>query len=52
MEDLAHPAHQRDAKPMLQQIDPREYGLDVIVFIVRALPEGMAWLLTAFDEER
>jgi hypothetical protein len=55
-EDLAHPVHGQQARQLLegdepgQGIEPRDYGLDVIAFVVRALPEGVAAILTLVDE--
>lgn len=49
-EDLAHPAHLREAEQALDDIDPRDYGLDAIAFLVRALPEGLAAILTVADD--
>jgi hypothetical protein len=49
-EDLTHPAHLSQAEAFLDGIDPREYGLDVIVFVVRAIPEGLAAVLTVVED--
>jgi hypothetical protein len=49
-EDLTHPVHLDQAEQTLGLVDPREYGLDVITFIVRALPQGLAALLTVMDD--
>jgi hypothetical protein len=38
------------AEAALHEIDPQEYGLDVIAFVVRALPQGLAALLTVADD--
>ena len=50
-EDLAHPAHLSGAEEALEEIEPKEYGLDVIAFLVRALPRGCASILTVMDSE-
>lgn len=49
-EDLLHPAHLSGAEEALEEIDPTEYGLDVIAFPVRALPRGLASVLTVGDD--
>jgi hypothetical protein len=49
-EDLAHPAHLDQAKAVLDEIDPRRYELDVIAFVVRALPQGLAAILMVADD--
>jgi hypothetical protein len=49
-EDLAHPAHLSGAEAALDEIDPQQYGLDVIAFVVRALPLGLAALITVADD--
>jgi hypothetical protein len=41
-EDLIHPSHLREAKAVLDGVDPRSRGLDVLAFVVRALPHGLA----------
>jgi hypothetical protein len=48
--DLTHPAHLRQAEQALDGIDPRDYDLDAIAFVVRALPEGLAAILTVADD--
>ena len=49
-EDLAHRAHLEQAAEALDELEPADYGLDVIAFVVRALPHGLAALLTAADD--
>jgi hypothetical protein len=49
-EDLSHPAHLSGAEAELNEIDPQQYGLDVIAFVVRALPQGLAAILTVADD--
>jgi hypothetical protein len=49
-EDLIHPAHFRQAEQALDDIDPRDYDIDAIAFVVRALPEGLAAILTVADD--
>ena len=49
-EDLAHPAHLSQAEQALDDIDPHDYDLDAIAFVVRALPEGLAAILTVADD--
>jgi len=49
-EDLAHPVHNDQAAQALEQIEPQVYGLDVIAFVVRALPHGLAAILTVADD--
>lgn len=48
--DLTHPAHLSQAEQALDDIDPRDYELDAIAFVVRALPEGLAAILTVADD--
>jgi hypothetical protein len=50
-EDLLHPAHMGGAEAALNEIEPKDYGLDVIAFVVRALPRGLASILTVMDDE-
>ena len=49
-EDLAHPVHLSQAEQALGDIDPRDYNLDAIAFVVRALPAGLAAILTIADD--
>jgi hypothetical protein len=49
-EDLSHPVHLNQAKSALDGVEPLDYGLDVIAFVVRALPRGLAALLTVADD--
>ena len=49
-EDLTHPAHFKQAEQALDDIDPRDYDIDAIAFVVRALPEGLAAILTVADD--
>ena len=49
-EDLTHPAHLSQAEQALDDIDPRDYDLDAIAFVVRALPEGLAAILAVADD--
>jgi hypothetical protein len=49
-EDLSHPAHMNGAKVALDEIDPRDYNLDVIAFVVRSLPQGLAAMLMVWDD--
>jgi hypothetical protein len=49
-EDLAHPAHVEQAEAELAELDPQRYGLDVITFVVRALPRGLAAVFTVADD--
>jgi hypothetical protein len=49
-EDLTHPAHMSEAKVALDEIDPRDYDLDVIAFVVRSLPQGLAAMLMVWDD--
>jgi hypothetical protein len=51
-EDLLHPAHMDNAKAALDRIDPEEYGLDAIAFVVRAQPRGLAAIFTVADDTR
>jgi hypothetical protein len=37
-----HPVHLAQAEDVLADVDPRQHGLGVIAFVVRALPRGMA----------
>jgi hypothetical protein len=50
-EDLAHPAHLNQAKFALDDIDPRDYDLDVIAFVVRRFPQGLAAILMVWDDK-
>jgi hypothetical protein len=47
---VTHPAHLSQAQQALDDIDPRDYDLDAIAFVVRALPEGLAAILTVADD--
>lgn len=49
-EDLAHRAHLEQAAEALEELEPADYGLDVIAFVVRALPHGLAALFTVADD--
>jgi hypothetical protein len=49
-EDLVHPVHMSQAEQSLQAIDPQEYDLDVIAFVVRARPRGLAAIFTVADD--
>jgi hypothetical protein len=49
-EDLVHPAHTKDAEAALDGIDPQQYGLDAIAFVVRALPRGLAFVFAVVDD--
>jgi hypothetical protein len=49
-EDLTHPGHLRGAEAAVGAIEPQEHGLDVIAFVVRALPRGLAAILTVADD--
>jgi hypothetical protein len=49
-EDLAHRAHLEQAAEALDELEPADYGLDVIAFVVRALPHGLAALFTVADD--
>ena len=49
-EDLKHPAHMKGAEAVLEGIEPQEYGLDVLAFVVRALPQGLGYLLLIGDD--
>jgi hypothetical protein len=49
-EDLSHRAHLGQAEQALEDIDPRDDELDAIAFVVRALPEGLAAILTVADD--
>ena len=49
-EDLLHPAHMKGAEAVLHEIDPQRYDLDAIVFVVRALPRGLAAIFTVADD--
>lgn len=33
----------------MNEIEPRDHGLDAIEFVVRALPEGLASIFTVYD---
>jgi hypothetical protein len=48
--DLVHQAHTDEAKLALTDVDPQEYGLDVIAFMARVLPQGLAAIFTVFDD--
>lgn len=51
-DDLIHPAHMDGAKAAASEIEPHDYGLDAIAFVVRALPLGMAAILSIADDTR
>lgn len=48
--DLTHPAYLTQAEAVLNEVEPTEYGLDVIAFVVRALPHGLAYVLAIADD--
>jgi hypothetical protein len=51
--DLTHPAYSKQAEAVLDElVDPADYGLDVIAFVVRALPHGLAYVLAIADDAR
>jgi hypothetical protein len=49
-DDLTHEAHLRPAEALLAEVDPSDLGLDVIAFVVRALPRGLAYVLAIWDD--
>lgn len=50
-QDLTHPAHLKQAEEVLDElVDPSKYGLDVIAFVVSALPRGYAYVLAIADD--
>jgi hypothetical protein len=49
-EDLLHPAHMKGAEQALGEVDPQEYGLDAIAFVVRTLPRGVGAILWIADD--
>ena len=51
-DDLLHPAHHREATEALGDLDPREHGLDLIAFYVRAKPEGIRLVFSVYENER
>jgi hypothetical protein len=48
--DLTHPAHSKQAEAVLDDVDPTDYGLDVIAFVVRANPTGLASIFAVADD--
>jgi hypothetical protein len=40
-EDLTHPAHLSQAEQALDDIDPRDYDLDAIAFVVAPSPKDL-----------
>ena len=48
--DLTHPAHSKQAEAVLDEVDPTDYGLDAIAFVVRAQPRGLAYVLATVDD--
>lgn len=49
-QDLTHQTHLERAKAVLDEVAPADYGLDVIAFVVRALPRGFAYVLAIADD--
>ena len=49
-EDLVHQGHMPGAEEALAEINPQQHGLDVIAFVVRALPRGLAAILMVADD--
>lgn len=49
-QDLVVPAHNRQAEEVVNEIEPRDHGLDAIAFVVRALPQGLASIFTVYDD--
>jgi hypothetical protein len=49
-QDLTHPAHLKQAEAVLDDVDPTDYGLDVIAFVVRTLPRGLGYVLAISDD--
>jgi hypothetical protein len=49
-EDLVRPEHLSSAETAADEINPQDYGLDAIAFVVRALPQGLAAVLTVADD--
>ncbi len=49
-QDLTHPAHLEQAESVLGDVDPSDYGLDVIAFVVRTLPRGLGYVLAIADD--
>ena len=49
-EDLLHPAHMKGAEKALGEIEPQQYGLDAIAFVVRTLPRGLGAILWIADD--
>jgi hypothetical protein len=51
-DDLLHPGHHEQAADVLNDLDPREYGLDLVAFYVRALPRGIRHIYSVYESER
>jgi hypothetical protein len=49
-EDLTHSVHVKQAESVLDDLDPTDYGLDAITFVVRAQPTSLAAVLTVVDD--
>ncbi len=49
-EDLLHPAHLHEAEAALHAVDPQSRGLDVLAFVVRALPHGLAAIFIVMED--
>jgi hypothetical protein len=49
-DDLTHPVHHREAVAVAEGIEPLDYGLDAMAFVVRVLPQGLASILTVADD--
>jgi hypothetical protein len=49
-EDLLHPAHFAEASAVIEELEPTDFGLDVMAFVVRALPEGLAAIFAVADD--
>ena len=50
-EDLGVRAHMAQAEEEVRDLDPMSFGLGVIAFVVRALPQGLAYVLAVGGPE-
>lgn len=49
-EDLTHDVHMAGAREALEDVEPLDYGLDALAFVVRVLPQGLAAMLYVIDD--
>ena len=51
-EDLVAPAHRVGAERALENLDPKQFGLDLFAYCVRTEPKGVGLLFAVYEDER